>query len=89
MLDIFTKTLIGFIDKSLSALLLGAAFMIILFFNTWKIPEKWKDFLKNQEAIADELEEQNKRLTVIEQVQRRILDRLKFALKDDKDSDEL
>lgn len=64
MLEIFTKTVISFIDKNLSALLLGAAGVLILFFHTFKIPEKWEQI--------------NKRLDKIDARQSRIIFYLKY-----------
>lgn len=64
MLEIFTKTVISFIDKNLSALLLGAAGVLILLFHTFKIPEKWEQI--------------NKRLDKIDARQTRIIFYLKY-----------
>lgn len=73
MLEIFVKTLTSFIDKNLSALLLGAAGMILLMFQYWKIPQKWEEYNELQKKI-------DSRLQKIENRQRRIFDYFVYAL---------
>lgn len=73
MLEIFLKTLSSFVDKNLSALLLGAAGMLLLLFQYWKIPEKWDKYHQKLETIDD-------RLTKIETRQRRIFDFFLYSL---------
>lgn len=66
MLELFVKTLTNFVDKSLSALLLGAAALLILIFQYWKVPEKWDNLNKQLEETRMVLGGQNKRLDEIE-----------------------
>lgn len=73
MLELFLKTLSSFIDKNLSALLLGAAGMILLMFQYWKVPEKWDKY-------NDKLEKIETRLEKIENRQRRIFDFFVYSL---------
>ena len=73
MLEIFLKTLSSFVDKNLSALLLGAAGMLLLMFQYWKIPEKWDKYHHKLEEIDD-------RLVKIETRQRRIFDFFLYSL---------
>lgn len=72
MLEIFIKTVTSFVDKNLSALLLGAAGILILIFHVFKIPEKW-------EQHNEKLENIEKRLDKIDERQRRIFDFFKYS----------
>lgn len=88
MLEIFTKTFIEFFDKSLSAVLIGAAGCLIILFNYWKIPDRYKEFKIAQESIKEELEDTAKHLQINQQLLRRVLDQIKFLNKQDADSGE-
>lgn len=72
MFELFFKTLTSFVDKNLSALLLGAAAMLLLLFQYWKVPEKWDDY-------NDKLEKIENRLRRIEDRQRRIFEWFKMS----------
>ena len=43
MLEIFFSTLLSFVDKNLSALLVGAFGMLLIIFQYFNIPEKWDE----------------------------------------------
>lgn len=72
MFELFFKTFSSFVDKNLSALLLGAAAMLLLLFQYWKVPEKWDDYNDKLEIIEN-------RLRRIEERQRRIFDWFKLS----------
>lgn len=72
MFELFFKTLTSFVDKNLSALLLGAAAMLLLLFQYWKVPEKWDDYNDKLELIEN-------RLRRIEERQRRIFEWFKLS----------
>lgn len=72
MLELFLKTLTGFVDKNLSALLLGAAAILVLIFHIFKFPEKWEEYKEQHERIE-------KRLDKIEERQRRMFDFFKYS----------